>query len=266
MARYSETELVRALGVRHVHWGYYPESAQTDDTIEGLAMAQETLTQRLIDASGMRHGQRILDAGCGLGGTLLSLNRRLAGASLIGLNIEMRQLRCAQRLTSAVTGNDVQLVRANACRLPFAPASFDGVLAVECIFHFPSRLRFFREARRVLSRRGRLALSDFLAFGPAVPLLAPWVLLHSRTIRRFYGWINYCSPATFNGYRLLARATGFRLVHKEDITRNTLPTYPVLLRCLREIGHGDAEQATVLAARVSERGWVRYGLLVFEAM
>src|SRR5438034_5931485 len=44
---------------------------------------------------------------------------------------------------------------ADACALPFPDASFDRVLAVECIFHFPSRLRFLKEAARVLKPGGR---------------------------------------------------------------------------------------------------------------
>ncbi len=258
--------LVRALGMRHVHWGYYRDPVHADDSIEGLALAQEALAQGLITAAGVRDGHRVLDAGCGLGGTLLSLDERLVGATLTGLNIEMRQLRRARGFIGACIKNRIVLVQGDACRLPFGHACFDRVLAVECIFHFPSRLRFLREARRVLARGGRLAISDFLAFGPAVPVLAPWLLLHARAIARFYGWINYLSPAFLHGYRLLARASGFRLIHYQDVTHNTLPTYPVLLRCCKEIGHVEAERATALAARVSERGWVRYGLLVFEAV
>jgi ubiquinone/menaquinone biosynthesis C-methylase UbiE len=40
-------------------------------------------------------------------------------------------------------GNAVHFVHGDACRLPFASAVFDRVLAVECIFHFPSRRQFF---------------------------------------------------------------------------------------------------------------------------
>ena len=51
-------------------------------------------------------------------------------------------------------------VNGDATRLPFAPASFDGVISVEAAFHFPSRARFFAEAYRVLRPGGVLTMSD----------------------------------------------------------------------------------------------------------
>ena len=118
----------------------------------------------------------------------------------------------------------------------------------------------------MLAPGGRLCLSDFVPLVFAAPWLGPWLLWYARDISCFYGWMNYFSPSTVSGYRMLARLTGFRLTVNEDITRNTLPTYPALLRVFREIDHPIAVRATDFVARVSRAGLVRYRDLVFEAV
>ncbi len=261
-----DSELVQALGTRHVHWGYYAQPEQVDSSTEGLMTAAEVLTERLIAAAQVRDGQRVLDTGCGFGGTLAYLNERFSNLKLTGLNIDGRQLTRARQLLRPRAGNRLAFVEGDACRLPFADRGFDVVLAVECIFHFPSRLRFFKEAHRLLKPGGILVLSDFVPYGPAFAALGPWVLHHNSAISRFYGQFNHHRPCPLLGYRLLARATGFRLVLDEDITRHTLPTYPALLRLLRDIGHREAELATERVALVSQKGWVRYRILSFRAI
>ena len=70
--------------------------------------------------------RRILDAGCGTGGTARAL---AALAPTVGVDLHPRALVLARRSQSG------PLVRADVGRLPFASASFDAVVSVDVLYH-----------------------------------------------------------------------------------------------------------------------------------
>ena len=251
---------------RHVPWGYWPHPDAADGTPEDYANAAEELCQLLCRTAAIRDGARILDVGCGFGGTIASLNERFDNLDMTGVNIDRRQLKRASQLIHARGNNQIRFVHADACQLPFPENSFDMVLAVECIFHFPSRERFFDEVYRVLRSPGSLTLSDILPAEQFVPQLTTFNPGIDPAIKKSYGKVDLKCP--LSTYRVIAQSTGLPLVSAHDISRNTQPTYAFLRQQLRA---GNATQdakifdkATRRLEAASREGWLQYSILRFE--
>lgn len=254
-------DALQAFG-RHVHWGYWDYPAVADGTAADFGAAAERLCRRVCDAGGVGNGLRILDCGCGFGGTIASLNERFANVELVGVNIDPRQLTRAREQVQPRTGNQIEFVEADACQLPFEDGSFDVVLAVECIFHFPSRERFFQQARRVLRKGGRLALCDFVPVRALLPVLKFASQFSGASVARTYG--NMDGYFTLADYRNLGQTAGFFPGLEEDITVNTLPTYPAMRRFCLDTAQIEMERVTAGQEWLSRLGLSRYMILSFQ--
>ena len=115
--------------------------------------------RRLVEhvAEPLPPGGDVLDVGNGLGEQDPVIAAAARPRSLTALNITLAQLVAGrERLRDA----GARAVCGDACRLPFANASFDGVISVEAAFHFASRDDFFAETFRVLRPGGVLTMSD----------------------------------------------------------------------------------------------------------
>lgn len=243
---------------RHVHWGYWaaPKTASLSD--DDFAKAAEQLTAQVCASVPVDNNLHVLDVGCGFGGTVAFLNETYTGMQLVGVNIDARQLERARACVVAAPTNTVDFQQGNACALPFADNSFDVVLAVECIFHFPSRALFFQEAFRVLKPNGYLALSDFLPSSALLPFSK------MNWFGRFYGQCHL--DYRYKDYRQLATTTGFNALVERDITANTLPTYDYLniLAKQQGISHQTARLETAVVAILSRLHLLDYVIFSWQ--
>jgi tRNA1(Val) A37 N6-methylase TrmN6 len=73
-------------------------------------------------------GQRLLDIGCGVGAAALCVAARVPEAELIGLELQPALAALAQE-NAALNGAAFRVVVGDVRRPPFAPASFDHVIA-----------------------------------------------------------------------------------------------------------------------------------------
>ena len=123
---------------------------------ERLVEQAEHWRNRLIrDGTQLEPGTRVLELGCGVGAVLAVLGQEFPGISLVGVDIEPKQLDFARGHLERA-GVEASLVEADALALPFPDASFDHVWTMWFLEHVADPVAVLGEARRVLAPGGRV--------------------------------------------------------------------------------------------------------------
>lgn len=138
--------------------------------IRGRAATLELARAARVDAS-----MRVLDVGCGVGGTSRCLAREF-GCRVTGIDLTDEYCKAAAMLSDRIgLGERIDYRQGDATDLPFPEASFDIVWTEHAAMNIPDKPRLYAEMHRVLKPGGTLAIYDVLA-GPSgsVHFPVPW--------------------------------------------------------------------------------------------
>ena len=190
---WTQDKLLERLWGEHIHLGFYPAEEKNID----FRKAKVQFVHELVKWSGLDKlpkGSRILDIGCGIGGS----SRILAeyyGFNVTGITISPAQVKRARELTPFGLNCNFQVM--DALDLKFEDGSFDAVWSVEAGAHMNDKVKFADEMLRTLRPGGYLALADWnsrdlRAHPPSVfeklvlkQLLEQWVHPHFISINEF---------------------------------------------------------------------------------
>ena len=154
---WTEDRLLERLWGEHVHLGHYGEPPRSVD----FRQAKEAFVHELVRWSGLDRlppGSRVLDVGCGIGGSARILASDY-GFDVLGVSISPAQIRRATELTPEGLSCRFEVMDALALTLP--DQHFDAVWTVEAGPHMPDKQRFADELLRVLRPGGCLAVADW---------------------------------------------------------------------------------------------------------
>ena len=154
---WTQDKLLERLWGEHIHLGFYP----TDKKNLDFRKAKVQFVHELVMWSGLNKlpkGSRILDVGCGIGGSSRILARHY-GFNVTGITISPAQVKRARELTS--TGLNCNFQVMDALDLKFEDGSFDAIWSVEAGAHMNDKKKFADEMLRTLRPGGYLALADW---------------------------------------------------------------------------------------------------------
>jgi MPBQ/MSBQ methyltransferase len=219
--RWTDDQLLERLWGEHVHLGHYGEPPERRD----FRRAKVDFVHELVRWSGLDQlppGSRVLDVGCGIGGSARILARDY-GFEVLGISISPGQIERARQLTPA--GLSCHFAVMDALALELEDGSFDAVWTVEAGPHMPDKQRFADQLLRVLKPGGLLAVADWNRRDAAVQ---PLSRLERRVMHQLL--VQWAHPefASIPGFsrHLEASPWGNGLqVESGDWSRATLPSW-----------------------------------------
>jgi tocopherol O-methyltransferase len=215
MARYTDKEKIRDLYDRtspyyqslwgaHIHHGYWISGEETKEA------AQNQLIEHVARAAGLGPGCKILDVGCGFGGSSIYLAKEY-GAEATGITISPIQVEMARK-AAAAEGANAKFLLMDAEEMKF-DETFDVVWSIESISHYPHRERFFALAAQCLKPGGTLAITDWFRKERLTP----------RESKKFIEPIEkgmLVELSTMEDYTTALGANGLQITHREILNKN----------------------------------------------
>lgn len=217
---WTNDQLLENLWGEHVHLGFYGQSPQPRD----FRAAKEDFVHELARWSGLDqlpHGSRVLDVGCGIGGSSRILARDY-GFDVLGISISPAQIQRACQLTDP--GMTCRFQVMDALDLQLSKGGFDAVWSVEAGPHMPDKQRYADEMLRVLRPGGVLAIADWNRRDPKdgkLSRLEAWVM---QQLLNQWAHPEFASIAGFQGHLIHSRYCGGP-VDTADWTQATLPSW-----------------------------------------
>lgn len=129
-------------------------AAHADRFERSLAGYQEAF----MSAGRIERGSRVLDIGCGAGGSTLDAARLAADGSALGVDLSSAMLGVARDRAERERIGNVDFLQADAQIHPFAPESFDVAIARTSAMFFADKAAAFANIGRALNPGGRLVL------------------------------------------------------------------------------------------------------------
>ncbi len=195
-----------------MHVGFYDSEHKTHRD------ALYNMNRVLAKVSRINSNDRVLDAGCGYGGSCLWLAKN-TGAQVTGIDVvpthivESREL-----LETEGFGATTRFVVGDFADTGLPAESFDVVWGIEACCHTDDKRGFLLESRRLLKQEGRLVIADgflarpFRSVSEQVAMakwLKGWVVPNLAAMEVFEGWLD---------------ELGFHNVRVFDVTANVVPS------------------------------------------
>ncbi|XVE62333.1 hypothetical protein DITRI_Ditri06bG0109600 [Diplodiscus trichospermus] len=216
----------------HMHHGFYDPGStvsESDHRASQIRMIEESLRFAGISEDPSKRPQRIVDVGCGIGGSSRYLARKY-GAKCQGITLSPVQAGRANVLAKAEgLADKVSFQVADALKQPFPDGQFDLVWSMESGEHMPEKAKFVNELVRVAAPGGTIIIVTWCHrdLGPNEESLQPWEKKLLNRICKAYYLPEWCSTAD---YVKLLQSLSLQDIKAADWSQHVAPFWPAVIR------------------------------------
>jgi tocopherol O-methyltransferase len=138
-----------------LHYGIWSKG------INSFSESLQNTNKVMMELANIKAGEKVLDAGCGVGGAAMYLAKNKK-AAVTGITLSEKQVATATSKSKEKGLSGIaQFQLMDYTNTSFKDNSFDAVWACESASSAPNKADFIKEAYRVLKKGGRLILTDF---------------------------------------------------------------------------------------------------------
>ncbi|XP_073101667.1 gamma-tocopherol methyltransferase, chloroplastic-like [Elaeis guineensis] len=228
----ESSEMWEKLWGDHMHHGFYDKDASvsfSDHRPAQVRMVQEALAFAGITDDPLKKPKRIVDVGCGIGGSSRYLAKKY-GAKCEGITLSPVQVKRAHALATAEGLEDqVSFQVADALKQPFPDGQFDLVWSMESGEHMPDKTKFVGELARVAAPGATIIIVTWCHrdLSPSEESLQPNELNLLNKICSAYYLPAWCSASD---YVKIAQALSLEDIKTADWSENVAPFWPAVIR------------------------------------
>lgn len=197
-----------------MHFGYY------DKTVTSHTASLLKMNEKLADLITITKKDRVLDAGCGFGGSCFWLAQH-RGCLVTGITIVPEQYAFAKKEAEENNINKkVTFLLGDYAHLPVRRNSYTVFWGLESICHAQNKEQVIKEAYRVLRSKGKILISEYML--REKPTLSKKEKILVQKVLE--GWA-MPSLLTISEYTSLLKKYKFRNIHIYDFTENITPSF-----------------------------------------
>jgi len=201
----------------HLHHGYWIRGDETKET------AQVQLIEHLAQAANIIPGAKVLDIGCGFGGSSIYLAKRY-NAEATGITISAVQVEMANEAARKDCVN-AKFLLMDAEAMKFNTL-FDVLRSVESISHYQDKENFFASATKLLQPGGTLALTDWFKKANLEPSE------HKKFLQPIEKGM-LVELHTMDEYQKMLATNGLKIVKAEDLSKQCAKTWELCLDIIK---------------------------------